>query len=158
MPEIPERCSSPEARQFDFWLGEWDLSWPAEQFGGKEGTLKTATNVITKLYGPCVIEENFSTRDGSFEGRSLSVFDTTNALWYQTWVDSSGSYIALSGKFDGERMVLTTQPNTYDGETRINRMVFRDITDNSLLWEWQVSTDDGDTWSDLWTITYQRRS
>jgi hypothetical protein len=156
--ESPERCSSPEARQFDFWLGEWDLSWSAEQFGGEEGTLQTATNVVTKLYGPCVIEENFATSDGSFQGRSLSVFDTSDALWYQTWVDSSGSYIALSGEFDDEKMVLTTQPNAHDAKTRINRMVFRDIADNSLMWDWQVSTDHGQNWSDLWNITYKRRS
>lgn len=151
-------CSSSAARQFDFWLGEWDLSWPAEQFGGEAGTRRTARNVVINLYGPCVIEENFATSDGSFRGRSLSVFDTKDGLWYQTWVDSSGSYIALSGEFDGEKMVLTTRPDTHDGETRINRMVFRDIADNSLLWDWQVSTDHGQTWSDLWNIAYKRRS
>jgi hypothetical protein len=106
----PEGCRSPEPRQFDFWLGEWNLSWSAEQLGGEEGTLQTATNIVTKLYGPCVIEGNFASSDGSLQGRSLSVFDTSDALWYQTWVDSSGSFIALSGEFDGKRMVLTTQP------------------------------------------------
>jgi hypothetical protein len=37
-------------------------------------------------------------------------------------------------------------------------MVFRDIADNSLMGEPQVSTDHGRTWSDLWNITYRRRS
>jgi hypothetical protein len=38
----------------------------------------------------------------------------------------------------------------------VNRMVFSDITPESLLWQWQKSTDGGGSWSDLWTITYKR--
>ncbi len=43
-------CSSPEARQFDFWLGDWSLSWPAQQTGGVEGERGTGRNRITKLF------------------------------------------------------------------------------------------------------------
>ena len=54
-------------------------------------------------------------------------------------------------------MTLTTQPTIYDGVTRVNRMIFSDITAESLLWRWQGSSDDGVTWSELWTIDYRRR-
>ena len=51
----PMPCSAPEARQFDFWLGEWDLTW------GKDGRGK---NVITSIYDGCVIQERFDGRPG----------------------------------------------------------------------------------------------
>jgi hypothetical protein len=59
---------------------------------------------------------------------------------------------------DGDDMVLVTEPGTdEEGRIIVNRMVFTDITPDSLYWQWQKSTDAGDTWSDLWTITYKRR-
>lgn len=158
MADPPPPCSSPEARQFDFWIGEWDLTWPAAQLGGEEGVTGTGTNRIERLFGDCVIEENFATSDGGFLGRSHSVFDQRTEVWCQTWVDNSGGYIALSGSYDGDTMTLQTQPNISNGETRVNRMVFDDITADSLLWRWQSSTDDGSTWADLWNISYRRRA
>lgn len=151
-------CSSSEARQFDFWLGEWDLTWPAEQAGGEPGEEMTGSNHITRLFGNCVIEENFATGDRSFLGRSLSVYDEGAATWRQTWVDSAGAYLSFSGGMDGDDMVLSTEPVSDGVDVVVNRMVFADITPGSLFWRWQKSTDGGDTWSDRWTIAYNRRS
>jgi hypothetical protein len=151
-------CSSPGARQFDFWLGEWDLTWPAEQAGGDPGQTMTGTNHISKLFGHCAIEENFATDDRSFLGRSLSVYDEKTATWRQTWVDSAGAYLSFTGGMDGDAMLLSTEPVEEDDDVVVNRMVFTDISPVSLFWRWQKSTDGGATWSDLWTITYKRRS
>jgi hypothetical protein len=149
-------CDSPEARQFDFWLGDWDLSWPADQTGGEMGETMTGTNHIERLFGDCVIEERFSTDDGRFQGRSLSVYDEKRGLWKQTWVDSAGGYLLFTGSFDGTTMELKTEPAQRDSEMVVNRMLFGDITPDSLNWSWQA-TRDGATWSDLWVISYRRR-
>ena len=154
MPDDP--CGSPEARQFDFWLGEWNLTWPAEQMGGTEGELGTGTNRIRRLFGECAIEEEFSTSDASFQGRSLSVFDPRAGLWRQTWVDSSGGYLSFTGDFDGEQMELRTQPEERVDEIIVQRMVFSDIEADALHWSWQGSRDGGQSWNDLWNIEYQR--
>lgn len=150
-------CSSPGAREFDFWLGEWDLSWPAEQTGGEPGERLTGRNSITRLFENCVIEENFTTHDGGFRGHSVSVYDEKGAIWRQTWVDSAGSYLSFTGGYDGEVMVLSSAPADRDGETVVNRMVFSDITPDSLEWAWQRSADDGANWTDLWNISYRKR-
>lgn len=147
----------PEAGSLDFGLGDWDLTWPADQTGGEPGETMTGRNRIDRVLGGHVIEESFSSEDG-FTGRSVSVFDERERIWRQTWVDDAGGYITLSGARDGEDLILATSPTVRDGETRFNRMVFSDITGDSLLWRWQVTSDDGATWRDLWTITYRRRT
>ena len=157
MTQPPTPCDSREVSQFGFWLGEWDLSWPAEQTGGKPNERATATNRIERLFGQCVVEENFATADGSLRGRSLSVFDPENGLWRQTWVDSTGGYLMFSGGFDGENMELRTSEVERGGETIVNRMVFHDIGEASLRWDWQGSRNGGETWTELWTIAYTRR-
>jgi hypothetical protein len=154
MAETP--CTSAEARQLDFWLGEWDLSWPAEQAGGEPGETMTGTNRLTKLFGDCVIEENFSTSDASYHGRSLSVFDANAGIWRQTWVDSQGAYLVFTGGMERDEMILSTTPLVDGDQVIVNRMVFSDITPTSLYWRWQRTTDSGVTWSDNWTITYTR--
>ena len=66
----PKPCATPEARQFDFWLGDWELTWPAEQWGGNQGEKGQGTNHIIKQLDDCVIQENFSFPSGNFNGSS----------------------------------------------------------------------------------------
>lgn len=154
MPDSP--CSTPEARQLDFWLGEWELTWPAEQMGGARGVLGRGRNSITRLFDDCVIEENFMTDDASYRGHSVSVYDVSAEVWRQTWVDSAGGYLWLTGgEVDGQ-MILSTEPVEKEAGVAVNRMVFADVETDSLEWVWQRSDDGGSTWTDLWNISYRR--
>lgn len=157
MSDTQTPCSSMEARQFDFWLGKWDLSWPAEQTGGEKGNTATGTNQITRLFDDCVIEENFATSDGRYLGRSVSVYDTRTDGWHQTWVDNMGGYLVFTGGFDGTTMELRTPATERNSEQAVQRMVFSDIAEDSLEWTWQNSSDGGDTWEEIWTISYRRQ-
>jgi hypothetical protein len=154
--EAEHRCTDPAHAEFDFWLGEWQLTWPAQQTGGDPGNEAKGTNRIERVMGGCVVEENFSMGDGTFSGRSLSVYDSQQGLWRQTWVDNSGSYLLFTGHFGQGRMILQTEPVVKDDEMVMNRMVFREIEDDSLRWDWQRSRDGGDSWTDLWNIRYRR--
>ena len=157
MTSPPAPCTHTETSQFDFWLGEWDLTWPAEQTGGRTGETAFGTNRIGRLFGRCAVEENFATEDASFLGRSLSVYDSGSGMWRQTWVDNTGTYLLVSGSYDGEVMELRTAVVERDGESIMQRMVFSEMKENSLHWEWQGSRDAGNHWNDLWTISYSRR-
>jgi hypothetical protein len=52
----PSPCSSPEHRQFDFWLCEWEVRGPAGKVAG--------TNRITRAFGDCVLHEQYETGRG----------------------------------------------------------------------------------------------
>ncbi|RMF57091.1 MAG: DUF1579 domain-containing protein [Calditrichaeota bacterium] len=149
-------CDLPEGKQLDFWLGHWELSWPAEQFGGTPGTLQHGTNTVTKILDNCIIYESFRFPDGNFNGHSFSVYDARSHQWKQTWVDNKGSYLLFTGEFKDGKMILSTAPYTRNGKTFISRMVFRNITSDSFDWDWQRSSDNGKTWQDMWNIHYQR--
>lgn len=149
-------CTSAGARQLDFWLGEWDLTWPAEQSGGEAGDIARGRNSLTRLFDDCVIEENFTTEDASFRGHSVSVYDVNAGLWRQTWVDSAGGYLSLIGGVEDGQMVLATEPVESDTGAAFNRMVFSDVEPDSLEWAWQRTGDGGATWTDLWNISYRR--
>lgn len=143
-------CDSPEARQFDFWVGEWDLAYV------EDGRAATSRSRITKILGGCALLEEFSGPPGTrLEGRSLTTFDRVSRRWKQTWVDNTASYLDFTGGWADGRMVLTREARITGGRF-LQRMVYRDIHPDSLKWLWQRSDDEGHTWTTLWEIDYKR--
>lgn len=149
-------CDTDAGHALDFWIGEWGLTWPGGQGGTPEGGTGNGTNTVSRVLGDCVIEEQF--RMAGFDGMSVSVFNGRTKDWRQTWVDSQGGYIALSGGMHDGRMELRTEPfENPKGEKQINRMIWTNVTENALDWTWQRSLDGGEEWDDLWQIHYVRR-
>ncbi len=135
--------ANPE-NQFDFWLGEWEVTW------GEDGT---GTNRVTRILDGRIIQENFS--GGDLRGLSLSAYDPERKLWCQTWVDNNGTYLDFTGKFEDEKMILSREA-VVKGEACKQRMVWYNIDTNLLDWNWERSDDDGVTWRVLWQIKYKR--
>jgi hypothetical protein len=146
-------CASEQAKQFDFWLGTWDLEWT-----DAKGVKQTGTNVINKILGGCVIEENFY-GGGSPEylGKSHSLFDAKSGMWKQTWVDSGGEYLDFVGEFKDGKMMLWRAFTSKAGKKLKQRMIFSNIQKDELEWNWESSMDDGKTWKTNWKINYKRR-
>ena len=140
-------CDSPESKQLDFWVGEWDLSYA----GGGKGR-----NRITKALDGCAVFEEFEGAPGTpLNGRSFSVFDRTTKLWKQTWVDNTGAYLDFVGELvDGQ--VSFRREGERAGRKILTRMIWSDVKADSLKWLWQSSGDGGKTWKTTWEIDYRR--
>ena len=149
-------CSDPSFRQLDFWVGDWDLSWD-----NADGSQGNGRNQISRdEYGDCVIYERFS--GGANSGMSVSTYHQPTAVWRQTWVDNTGGYFSLSGgpvDRDGVRFELRNT-RLSDAEPQL-RMIWEDVTPDSLVWRWQQLAADADpdmdNWEDRWVIRYRRR-
>jgi hypothetical protein len=133
-----------DARDFDFWIGEWNVTIKTPK-----GTAR-GTNSIRPTLAGCVIEEEFHAEgpEEPWSGRSFSRF--SDGRWRQTWVDDQGAYLAFDGGLEGGKMILY-------GEARRSRMVFADIRRDGLVWTWEKSADGGATWNLEMTIDYVRR-
>jgi hypothetical protein len=137
-----------EARQFDFWIGEWDAVW---------GDNERGTNVVRAVLDDAVILENFDGRPGTpLVGMSVSVYSAALGKWQQTWVDNQGGYLDFVGEFANERMVLQ-RTATRQGPTFLQRMVWHNIEHAQFDWNWERSDDAGQSWQVLWHIHYTRR-
>ncbi|MBL8515371.1 MAG: hypothetical protein JNM76_00265 [Betaproteobacteria bacterium] len=148
----PKPCTAPEARQFDFWLGDWTA-----RFAGGDGKTVTGRNTVGTLYDGCVIVEQFDGAPGSpLKGMSHSVYDGNAKRWKQTWVDNSGGYLDFIGGWEGDRMILTRETER-NGQRFQQRMVWFDISREAFNWHWERSDDGGKTWKVNWRIAYQRR-
>ena len=95
----PPACATPQHRQFDFWVGSWDVYPP--------GTRPlVAHSLIERRYDGCAIRENWMPLRGQ-GGGSFSAWRPGANSWRQTWVDSSGAWVEFTGGMDGDAMVLT---------------------------------------------------
>ena len=147
-------CAAAEFRQFDFWVGDWDLTWLGQN-GGPE---LHGHNRIERELGDCVIHEHFTDQaEPPFQGTSVSTFTPQLGKWQQTWVDNQGSYLDFVGEFKDGQMVLGREATGKDGKKFQQRMVWKNIKGDSLDWSWERSDDGGATWKVLWPIHYVRR-
>jgi hypothetical protein len=142
-----------EAHQFDFWLGDWDLTWE----GGGRGR-----NRISRILDGQVIQEQFSGStarldDRQLLGLSVSVYVPALGAWRQTWVDSSGNYLDFIGTYADGKLTLSME-RAVNGRPAKYRMVFYNIATDTLDWNWERSEDGGQSWELLWRIHYQRRT
>ena len=145
----PKPCSSPEASQFDFWVGDWTL-YTADTI--------TGTNSIYKVMDGCTIQENFNSPGSGYTGKSWSVYNPLTKQWQQTWVDNQGGYIVLNGSFENGNMTLGTAATKLpNGKDQVYRMVYHHITKDSFDWDWEFTTDAGATWTNGWHIHYVRK-
>jgi hypothetical protein len=95
-PRIP--CAAASYREFDFWIGAWDVFNPG-------GTLVGANTITNELDG-CVIAEHWTAANGT-RGRSINTYDAETGQWHQTWVSANTfGHLRLAGGLVNGEMVL----------------------------------------------------
>lgn len=141
-----------DAASFDFWVGEWELQWDKG-----DGTTGHGTNTIVKILDGKVIQENFTDPGTGFKGMSLSVYNPTTKIWHQAWTDNAGGYFDFIGSVDGTHKIFSTKAVQQNEKTIIQRMVFKDVTHTSFVWDWEKTEDGGKHWKLQWKIQYTRK-
>lgn len=93
-----EPCAGGPYRDFDFWVGEWDVFNPA---GAQVGT-----NRIELLMDGCVVSENW-VNSGGQPGRSINTYDSDTGMWHQTWVSPNPiGHIRMAGGLADGTMIM----------------------------------------------------
>lgn len=146
----PPACTGPEHRQFDFWVGWWDV-FPT----GKDKLV--AHSLIEKLYAGCTVRENWMPLNKS-EGGSLNMYDPADKRWHQTWQDSQNSRVTFTGGIVDGKMVLVGDWKGVNGpgQDAIIRMTYSQGPDGSVRQLGEQSTDYGATWSPSFDFTYRK--
>lgn len=143
-------CCKPAFRQFDFWLGDWETYKP-----GTDTLL--GTNHIVLLQDSCIIQENWTSANPAYTGTSYNFYNPQTGKWHQTWIDNQGGSLLLSGKLEGESMVLYSETMTSkNGAPYQNRITWTPRPDGSVRQHWEVSKDDGKTWSTAFDGIYKK--
>ncbi len=140
-------CSSSAFHQFDFWIGDWDVTTP-------QG-MKAGLDRVEKVLEGCALLENWSASDGS-KATSLSAFDAGSRSWHQTFADDQGTLLILDGEMREGRLVLLGTKQSGKQRT-LNRLSWQSTAADKLRQRWEISQDEGKNWSLLFEGLYTRR-
>ena len=142
-------CQAVEHRQFDFWVGHWDVFVPS---GKKAGESR-----IEVIADGCALLEQWA-GGGGVTGKSLNIYDAVDRRWHQTWVDNSGTLLVLAGELVDRSMVMSMSgPSASDARaTVLQRITWTPASDGSVRQRWESSSDAGKTWTVLFDGRYVR--
>ena len=143
-------CDTKEYRQFDFWLGKWQV---INRATGKPA----GENHIRKHLGECALYEDYRSVAGGYAGTSFNIYQKSTGTWHQSWVDNGGLLLRLSGGLDANgAMVLAGDRVDAKGQSVRDRITWTPNEDGSVRQHWELSRDNGSTWSTLFDGRYEK--
>lgn len=146
----PPPCAADEHRQFDFWLGEWDVATPDGKPAGR--------NRIESILGGCVLQEHWTGAAGA-TGKSFNLYNRALGEWEQFWVDGRGGRLHLVGGLRDGAMVMEGErerPDPATGVAQRERITWTPGGDGGVRQLWERSKDGGKTWSVAFDGRYRR--
>jgi hypothetical protein len=147
----PPGCTTPEYRQFDYWVGSWNVTDSA-------GGVPYGTNDVTLEESACVVHEHWAGSRGG-TGQSFNYFDPRTRIWQQDWVASNaGSSLHLTGHLEGNTIVLEADMPGPNGTTLHHKAMWIPEPDGRVRQYWRTTTDGGKTWAMVFDGWYRKKA
>lgn len=162
----PAPTVAKEAAQFDFLVGQWDIS-----ASPKATTLAQRIHGVPKLIGTWKawrafdgwgIEDEVRITDGSGNPRALShatrFYETKSRKWAIASIDVfRGLSSSATAEWRGAEMVVSGRGTDEEGHAYLSRATFSKISNTGFTYRLDRSTDNGATWTEgITTITAKR--
>jgi hypothetical protein len=146
----------PEARQLDFWIGDWDVTpWQAPP---ASNPAVIGTNRIEPILEHCVLMENWQ-GGGPMpsSGKSMNFWDLNRRKWRQVWVADGGGSLDYIGAFVDGAMRFEGWSLAPNGSRVMQKLTFFPISKDTVRQLFETSADSGKTWQPGFDGRYVRR-
>jgi tetratricopeptide (TPR) repeat protein len=141
--------NTPEYRQLDFWVGEWNVIGPGNQ--------QVGTNSVVLLEDGCIVEENWTSAQGGQTGRSFNFYNPVTHKWHQSYMGNDAGNWMMDGEYKDGAMryegAVYSPPNAHV----LTRMTFFNLGPDKVRQLGENSTDGGKTWVVTWDAMYIRK-
>jgi len=137
-----------EYKQFDFWVGEWNVETTQGQPAGK--------NIIERMEQGCILMENWTGAAGG-TGKSINFYNASTGKWRQTWVDSTGNVAEYEGEYKDGAMRFDGNPVINNGKKTLRRLTLSIQGPDRVRQLFEQSADDGKTWTTQYDLIYVRK-
>lgn len=126
-------CSSKEYKQFDFWVGNWNVYDINDKLIG--------TNKVAKTPNACAIQENWESKTSNSLGTSYNYYNAKDKTWNQLWIDNSGYSLNLKGNFTNKKMILKSKLIKSEKGNYYNQITWTNNNDNSVTQVWDLISE-----------------
>ncbi len=152
---------SPHEREFDFWVGEWDVVNKKRRRDGTwfdESTSRARIQFI--LGGRAVLEQWIGQDANTLRGFSLRAYDPALARWVVilNWTGGRPSNFGqMEGVYDTDHISIYPPGSVESGQRNLERYTFSKATPESCQWDAQRTRDGGENWQMYWIMEFSRR-
>lgn len=148
---VSRDCATPEHRQLDFWIGDWD-TFESDAPGGAS----IARARVKSIAQGCALHELYEQNDGLI-GESILSYDSVHKRWQQTWVTNRGALMVIVGTFVDGALVLQGDVRLKDGTSVLQRITWKaqgmGVRESAVL-----SRDGGKTWTPAFDVLFLNRA
>ena len=150
--QSPPSCEELEVhRQWDFWIGEWDV------VSNDSTRTPAGSNTITAEHTGCVLTENWVSASGG-TGSSINFFDAARGVWRQIWV-APAYVIEIEGGLDENgAMALVGELRTFRSrQVSAFRGTWTEISDGLVNQLFEIADPETGEWNVWFDGLYIRR-
>ena len=153
-PPLPHPClTMTEAKQFDFWIGTWDVTpW---QVAAPTPKQVMGVNEVYPILEHCVLSENWAGSRGG-KGKSYNFYDTNLKKWRQIWMADSGGALDYTGEFRDGAMRFIGWNLDAQGNRLEQKLTFFAIAPDTVRQLFEQSSDGGKSWKPTFDGRYVR--
>lgn len=125
-------------RQFDFWIGTWDVYNKKGQLIGERTVKKNGQ------YGGLSL--SFSNHRG-LKGTGFALVDPEDLKWKQYWSGENGTSLKYVGEFKDGKMQFLGKVFGEGSRVQLQRATFTPLNDGNVKYFIENSKDSGKTWT-----------
>jgi hypothetical protein len=140
----------PESRQFDFWIGDWDVR------DNTRGQAVAGKSHVEAILGQCVIFENWSGL-GAGDGKSFNAWNSELKCWQQNWMDDAGQVVNFTdGHYVNGVLSMVADGLDPSGQPEKVKLSFYNLGPDQVRQVGERSGDGGKTWTLRYDFNYVR--
>jgi hypothetical protein len=137
-----------EARQLDYWLGDWIVTYPGASGSG-------SSKVYLSL-DQCLLVERWDSGTG-FSGENIFAYNPEDKLWHGLYADNHAHVHVFAGRVKSGSAQFDGRSHDAKGEVVLNRLTVVRVTPNKVEQIWEKSGDSGATWKVEFRGDYSRK-
>lgn len=142
--QAPPSCEELDVhRQWDFWVGEWDV------VVNDSTRAPAGNNTITARHNGCMLQEEWRSVSGG-TGSSTNFYDGARGVWRQLWVAPAYVIDIEGGLDDDGAMVLEGELRTFvSGNVSPFRGIWTELEEGVVNQRFEIRNAEGE-----WTVWF----
>jgi hypothetical protein len=138
-----------DARQLDYWLGEWSVASP-----GMAG--KGQSNVHLSL-DQCMMVESWGSDTSDHRGENSFAYNSEDKAWYGLFVDNHGRVHSMKGNVTPGYAEFVGPARDDNGKAILKKVKVVRQNADAVEQVWERSVDNGASWTTDFKMEYAHK-
>jgi len=141
-------AASADARQLDFWLGDWLV--------GSPGMAGKGHSTVHLSLDKCMTIESWGSDTSNHNGENTLAYNAEDKSWYGLFVDNQGRVHMMKGNVTPGSAALQGPARDENGRAVLKRVRIVRVSADSVEQIWEKSADNGVSWATDFKMEYVR--